>query len=76
MKKIRILFPLTMLLIFSFGLALAQPQGGQQPTAEQAASPAAPDLADIVPLAARLTGRLAELKKTIQTGLDAAAVEQ
>ena len=76
MNKTRFILSMTMLLIFSFGLALAQPQGGQQPTAEQAASPAAPELADIVPLAARLTGRLAELKKTIQTGLDAAAVEQ
>ena len=76
MNKTRFILSMTMLLIFSFGLALAQPQGGQQPTAEQAASPAAPDLADIVPLAAKLTGRLAELKKTIQTGLDAAAVEK
>ncbi len=51
-------------------------QGDQQPAAEQTPSPAALDLADIVPLAAKLNGRLAELKNRIQGGLDTAAVEK
>ena len=76
MKRIRFTLPLVMLLIFSFGLALAQSQGEHQPAEEQAASPAALDLADIVPLATKLTGRLAELKKRIRDGLDIAAVEK
>ena len=76
MKIIRFLFPLVMMLIFSFGLAMAQSQEDHQPAAEQTASPAVMDLADIVPLATKLTGRLADLKKQIRDGLDIAAVEK
>ena len=63
MNKTRFTLSLTILLIFSFGLAMVQPQGEHQPAAEQTPSPAALDLADIVPLAAKLTSRLAGLKK-------------
>ena len=76
MKKIRFLFPLIMLLIFSFGLAMAQSQEDHQPAAEQTASPAALDLADVVPMATKLTGRLADLENRIRDGLDIAAVEK
>ena len=76
MKKIRILFPLTMLLIFSFGLAMAQSREDHQSAAEQAANPAALDLADVVPRAAALTGRLADLENRIRGGLDIASVEK
>ena len=76
MKKIRFPLPLVILLILGPMITLAQSQGEHQPAAEQTLIPAALDLADIVPLAAKLTGRLAELKKTIQTGLDTAAVEK
>ncbi|MGB5619652.1 MAG: hypothetical protein WBM78_22640, partial [Desulfobacterales bacterium] len=76
MNKTRFILLLTMLLIFSFGLALAQSQGEHQPAEEQAASPAALDLADIVPLATELTDRLAELKKKLQGGLNIETVEK
>ena len=76
MKSIRFILPLVLFLIFNSGVTLAQSQGDQQPAAEEAASPAALDLADVVPLATKLTGRLADLKKRIQDGLDIAAVEK
>ena len=55
---------------------MAQSQGDNQPDAEQTVSPAALDLADIVPLATKLTGRLADLKKRLRDGLNIAAVEK
>ena len=76
MKRIRFTLPLVILLILSPMITLAQSQGDQQSAAEQAASPAALDLADIVPLATELTGRLAELKKKLQGGLNIETVEK
>ena len=76
MKSIRFILPLVLFLIFNSEVTLAQSQGDQQSAAEEAASPAALDLADIVPLATELTGRLAELKKKLQGGLNIETVEK
>lgn len=76
MNITRCLLPLVILLIVSPVITVAQPQGDHQPAAEQTPSPAALDLADIVPLAAKLTGRLAEFKNTIQGGPDTTEFEK
>jgi len=76
MKSIRFILPLVLFLIFNSVVTLAQSQGDQNPATEEAANPAAMDLADIVPLATKLTGRLADLKKRLRDRLDIAAVEK
>ena len=76
MKKNLILFPLTMLLIFSFGLAMAQPKENPQPAVEREISATVPDLADIVPLATKVSGRLKDLERRLKSGLDLSAIDK
>lgn len=76
MQRRRFVWPLVVLLIVSLGSALAQSQGDKQPEAEQPVSTAALDLADVVPLATKLTRRLADLKKRLRDGLKIAAVQK
>jgi hypothetical protein len=67
---------LLMLLVASNNTA-AQEASQAEPTASvQAEVVAAPDLADIIPLATELTGRLATLENKIETGPNIAAVEK
>ena len=57
---------LLLALLLSPGRLTAQePQGAQSPTAATEQSPAVPELADLIPLATALSGRLASLEKTI-----------
>lgn len=66
---------LTVFLIPKYGLAHEPSSGGLRTGPVQEASVAYPDLAIIIPLAAELTGRLADQKKRIIDGLNIAAVE-
>ena len=56
--------------------AREQSQGNQTSSAEQELPPITPDLADIIPSAAELNGRLAALENSIKGGLDVSAVEK
>ena len=68
-KKIfGIVLPMLVLLIASHGLAHEPSQGDQNSVAESNVSAPAPDLADVIPLATELSGRLAILKNQV-TGL-------
>jgi small-conductance mechanosensitive channel len=73
-KILGIVLLMALLLISSHGLAHEPPQGDQKSVSEKGLPPAAPDLADIVPLAAELTGRLAVLENRIRGVLDFSAV--
>ena len=52
------------------------PQGVQSPTAGREQSSAVPELADLIPLATALSGRLANLAKTVADEGDLSRVEQ
>ena len=68
-KKIfGIVLPMIVLLIASHGLAHEPSQGDQNSGAESKLSVPAPDLADVIPLAIELSGRLAILKNQV-TGI-------
>ena len=75
-KIIEVVLTIAVLLIPSYGLTQEQIQPEQPPIAKQGLPATTLDLADIVPLAANLTGRLADLKKRIRDGLNIAAVEK
>ena len=75
MNKTRFILLLTMLLIFSFGLALAQSQSDQGPDVREESTVEVPDLADIIPLTTKLSGRLAVLENQIADLLDVSAVQ-
>jgi hypothetical protein len=61
---------MAVLLISSHGLAQEQYKGDQTSGAKQETLVSPPDLADIVPSAAELTGRLAALENRTKGGLD------
>ena len=64
------------LLISSSMTSRAQPQADQDAGPKETLPAAAPDLADIVPLAAELASRLAALEKSMKGRLDISAVEK
>jgi potassium efflux system protein len=64
-----------LLLVFSPGLAAETTETEQADAAQEEAPPAAPDLADFIPLAAELSGRLAGLETLIKGDLDVHTVE-
>jgi small-conductance mechanosensitive channel len=64
------------LLLFPGRLAAQEPQGAQSPAAAAEQPPAGPDLADLIPLATALSGRLASLEKFIADGEGLSRVEQ
>ena len=68
-KLIGTLLTIAIVLMPSLGLTQEQTQADQAP-AEQEIPATAPDLADIVPLAAKLSGRLADLEKKINAEKD------
>jgi potassium efflux system protein len=57
-------------------LSAQEPQGAQSPASATDQPPAVPELADLIPLATALAGRLASLEKTIADGGDLSRVEQ
>jgi len=75
-KKIRwMVLLMAAFLISSHVLAQEQAQGDQTSKAEQELSALVPDLADIVPLATELTGRLANLKSKVANVVDVSEVK-
>jgi potassium efflux system protein len=59
------------LLLVPYGVtAESQPQTSEAPVAEEEAPPEAPDLADLIPLATELSGRLAVLEKNMVVASD------
>jgi hypothetical protein len=64
-KCIRALLTIAIVLMPSLGLTQEQTPEDQAPAAKQVLPATAPDLADIVPLAAKLSGRLADLEKKL-----------
>jgi potassium efflux system protein len=75
-KILGIVLPMAVLLISSHGLAHELPQSDQTSDAVREIPAPAPDLADIVPLATELSGRLAALENKIKGGLDISSVEK
>ena len=73
-------FPVVLLmavvLISSHGQADEQLQGDQTSGTKEESFAVTPDLADIIPLAAQLSGRLAGLENEITSGLDVSEVER
>ncbi|HJY83133.1 MAG TPA: mechanosensitive ion channel domain-containing protein [Candidatus Binatia bacterium] len=57
-------------------LTAQEPQGAQSPAAATAQPPAVPELADLIPLATALSGRLANLEKTIANQGNLSQIEQ
>jgi small-conductance mechanosensitive channel len=75
-KILGVVLTMAVLLISSHALADQQPQGEQPADAKRELSDAVPDLADIIPLATKLSGRLAALENAVEGGLEDAAVEE
>ncbi len=75
-KILGIVLPIAVLLISSNVRAQEPSPGGQTLGAKEGISSAVPDLADIVPLAAELTGRLATLENRIKDGPDISKIEK
>jgi hypothetical protein len=75
-KILGVLLTGVVLLIPSHGLAQGQSQADQTSEAKQESSPPTPDLADFVPLAAALTGRLTTLEKELAGLLDISSVDK
>src|SRR5262247_1781493 len=57
-------------------LTAQDPQGAQSPAAATAQPPAVPELADLIPMATALSGRLASLEKFIADQGDLSQIEQ
>ena len=74
-KILRVVLPITVLLISNHVLAQDQPEGDQLLDTNRELPVVVPDLADIIPLATKLTGRLAVLENQIADLLDISAVQ-
>jgi len=74
-KIVAVVLSMAVLLISSRALADQQPKGEQPADAKRELSTAVPDLADIIPLATKLSGRLTALENAVEAGLEDAAVE-
>ena len=75
----RVLFLMLIIsiLVFADGqLAAQEPKASQPSVAEKERSPAIPNLADFIPLATELSGRLAVLENTISAGLPVSEIEK
>jgi small-conductance mechanosensitive channel len=75
-KIVAVVLSMAVLLISSRALADQPPQGEPPGDAKRELSTKAPDLADIIPLATQLSGRLAALENAIEGGLEDSAVEE
>ena len=69
-KILRAVLPIVVLLISSHGFAQDQSKGDQITGAKQDVAVSAPDLADIIPKAAKLSGELAILENRVKDVLD------
>ena len=74
-KILGVVLPMTVILISSHALPHEQSQVARTTTAKAEAPAPAPDLAEIIPLATKLTGRLAVLENQIADLLDISAVQ-
>ncbi|MGB5486294.1 MAG: hypothetical protein WBN06_02780, partial [Lysobacterales bacterium] len=75
-KILRVVLPITLLLISNHVLGQDQPEGDQLPDTKRELPVVVPDLADIIPLATKLSGRLAILEKKISDVRDVSEVER
>ncbi len=75
-KILRIVLPIAVLLISSHVLAQEQSNGDQISATKQDVAVSAPDLADIIPKAAKLSGELAILENRIRDVLDVSEFEK
>lgn len=75
-KLIGTLLTIAIVLMPGLGLTQEQTQADQALAAKQELRATAPDLADIVPLAAKLTTRLAELENKIKAAPNISAFEK
>jgi hypothetical protein len=71
-----VLLPMVVLLLSSHLLAHEQSQSDQSSDTKQELSEPAPDLEDVIPLAAALSGRLVVLEKKIAGMVDLSAVDR
>ena len=77
LKKILVVvLPMAVLLLLSHGLAQEKSQGEKTSGAERELSAPAPNLADIIPLAGKLSGRLAALENRVVGLLDVSEIER
>ena len=74
-KILSVVLLMTILLLSSHGLAQEQSQGEQISVLKGESPAAAPDLADIIPAATQLSGRLVTLEKLVTGVLDVPALE-
>ena len=63
-------------LLPGYGLSHAQSQGEHKTGPGERPASAIPNLADIIPLAAELSGRLAALENSMKGGADIAAIQK
>jgi len=75
-KILRAVLPIAVLLISSHALAEELSNGDQTTGAKQDVAVSAPDLADIIPLAAKLSGHLATLENKVTGVLDVSEFER
>ena len=75
-KILTVMLPIALLLISSHVLAQEQPEGDQTSGTKRDVSESAPDLADIIPLATKLSGDLATLENSITGVVDISEVEE
>ena len=75
-KILGAVLPIAVLLISSHALAEELSNGDQTSGAKREVSVSAPDLADIIPLAAKLSGHLATLENKVTGVLDVSEFER
>jgi len=75
-KILRIVLPIIVLLISSHVLAQEQSNGDQISATKQDVAVSAPDLADIIPKAAKLSGKLTILENRIRDVLNVSEFEK
>ena len=75
-KILRLVLPIAVILISSHVLAQEQSKGDQTREAKQDVSEPAPDLADIIPKATKLSGNLAILEHKVSGVLDISEFEE
>ena len=75
-KILRFVLPILILLISIHGFAQEKPDGDQVSATKQDVPASAPNLADIIPKAAKLSGELAILKNRVEDVLDVSEIKK
>ena len=75
-KILRVVLPIAVILVSSHVLAQEQPDGDQTSGTKRDVSKSAPDLADIIPLATKLSGDLATLENSVTGVLNISEFEE